>query len=145
MMERGLFALERDAWSAPFFDGAARGELLILRCGDCHEHSSPQARRCAFCSSDNVSWVPVSGQGRVVSWVAPHVREGDTTAPAYVVALVELSEGPWIYVHGSSDLRLDVDQDVTVGFTSVADGEPLPVVHVANDSPAAGDLSSARS
>ncbi|WP_408899780.1 Zn-ribbon domain-containing OB-fold protein (plasmid) [Nocardioides sp. R1-1] len=125
-MERGLFALERDAWSAPFFDAAARGQLLILHCDDCQNWSSPLARRCTFCSSERVTWAESDGRGEVVTWVVPHVRGGAGTEPAYVVAIVELPEGPWIYAHGPADLELHIGQQVAIGFMPVAGGEPLP-------------------
>ncbi|MFF2059919.1 Zn-ribbon domain-containing OB-fold protein [Rhodococcus qingshengii] len=125
-----LLQLQRDTWSAPFFDAAALGELVILRCQDCNEWSAPQARRCAFCSSDRVTWTKVTGQGEVVSWTAPHLREGQTTKPAYVVAIVQLPEGPWIYVQSRADIELRVGQVVTIEFASIDGGEHLPVISV---------------
>src|SRR5438309_366133 len=105
-----LLPLQRDAWSAPFFDAAACGQLLILRCGNCGQFSSPQARHCAFCSSAELEWVPSSGRGEIVTWTIPHRRESGTTEPAYVVAIVQLEEGPWIYVNGSPDAALRAGQ-----------------------------------
>jgi uncharacterized protein len=125
-----LLPLERDAWSAPFFDAAAREQLLILRCGNCGQFSSPQARHCAFCSSAELEWVPSSGRGEIVTWTVPHRREGGTTEPAYVVAIVQLEEGPWIYVNGSPDAALRAGQPVSITFAPVDGGESLPVLVV---------------
>lgn len=130
-----LLPLRRDAWSAPFFDAAARGTLLILRCADCQEYSAPQARRCAFCSSDRIDWIEAAGRGEVVTWTIPHVRDGDSTRPAYVVALVQLEEGPWLYAQGPATLELTVGQPATIEFCAVAGAEPLPVLTVENQPP----------
>ena len=123
-----LSILRRDAWSGPFFDAAARGRLVILRCEVCREWSAPQARRCAVCYSDDVEWVESSGRGVVVTWTTPHLRSADTTEAAYVVAIVELDEGPWIHAHGSPTLALYAGQPVSIGFSAVEGGEPLPVL-----------------
>ena len=125
-----LLPLQRDAWSTEFFDAAARGRLMALRCQDCHEWSGPQARRCAYCSSNQVSWAEATGHGKIVSWTAPHLRDGDSSRPAYVVALVELDEGPWIYAQGAADLELDPGHPVAITFAPVEGGEPLPVIAV---------------
>jgi uncharacterized OB-fold protein len=123
-----LLPLQRDAWSAPFFDAAARGQLLILQCGDCQESSAPQARHCAFCSSADLDWVPSAGRGEIVTWAVPHRREHGSTEPAYVVAIVQLEEGPWMYVNGPPDVALRAGQPVSITFAPVDGGESLPVL-----------------
>jgi uncharacterized OB-fold protein len=123
-----LLPLQRDAWSASFFDAAARGQLLILQCGNCRQFSAPQARHCAYCSSGALEWVPSAGRGEIVTWTVPHRREGGTTEPAYVVAIVQLDEGPWTYVHGSPDVALAAGQPVSITFAPVDGGEFLPVL-----------------
>ncbi|MGM5068713.1 Zn-ribbon domain-containing OB-fold protein [Rhodococcus qingshengii] len=125
-----LLPLRRDTWSAEFFDAAGRGQLMLLRCADCHEWSAPQARRCAYCFSDRVVWTAVSGRGAIVTWTMPHVRDGESTKPSYVVALVQLDEGPWIYAQGAAGLELVVGQVVTIEFAPVDGGELLPVLAV---------------
>jgi len=123
-----LLPLQRDTWSAPFFDAAARGQLLILRCGNCQQFSAPQARHCAYCSSGQLEWVESSGRGEVVTWTTPHRRDNGTTEPAYVVAIVQLDEGPWMYVNGSAGAALRAGQSVSISFTAVDGGEYLPVL-----------------
>ena len=123
-----LLPLQRDAWSTPFFDAAARGTLMILQCGSCQQFSSPQARHCAFCSSAELEWVPSAGRGEIVTWTVLHRRENGTTAPGYTVAIVQLQEGPWMYVNAAPDLALQAGQPVSIIFTPVDGGESLPVL-----------------
>jgi uncharacterized OB-fold protein len=88
----------RDATSAEFFDGTARGQFLIRRCV-AHGHASrPQARQCSVCGSSKLEWQPASGRARLVSWtVVPPRRSqaGDNGGASTVVVIGALDEGPW--------------------------------------------------
>ena len=55
-----LGATRRDEASAEFFDGAARGQLMIRRCERGH-FGAPTTLYCPVCGSDEVSWVPSAG------------------------------------------------------------------------------------
>jgi uncharacterized OB-fold protein len=125
-----LLPLTRDAWSAPFFDAALQGRLSVLRCDDCGKHSGPQARRCAYCSSERVAWVDSTGAGEIVTWTVPYRRDGQAAVADYVVAIVQLDEGPWIHVHGSPETTLHTGGRASIRFESVQDGEPLPILVV---------------
>jgi hypothetical protein len=46
------------------------------------------------------------------------------------VAIVQLEEGPWIYVQGSPDVVLRAGQPVSITFAPVDGGESLPVLVV---------------
>ena len=63
-----------DEASAPFFDGALRGELMLLRCQACGTYQSPMAyigvplrARCVTCFSGELTWAPSSGAIRTRS------------------------------------------------------------------------------
>lgn len=56
-----------DAWTRPFWDAAARHELLMPRCGKCGLFRWPPGPFCPACQSQKVEWVP-PGQGRVYSF-----------------------------------------------------------------------------
>ncbi len=84
-----------DADTQPFWDGVARGELLIQRCGSCGAWLWQPRPICSRCQTPGPTWTRVSGDGRVASWVVMR----PPTLPAYadkvpfVVLLVELDEG----------------------------------------------------
>jgi uncharacterized OB-fold protein len=127
-------AVQRDDRSAPFFDAAAKGQLLIKRCTGC-EHFLPPARiRCRVCQSALLEWVPASGAASLVSWIVVHGRpvSPDAEPERSWVGLVELEEGPWIYA-----ALVDVDESeltagvgLSVDFVTPADSEPLPVFRI---------------
>ena len=89
----------RDHESAEFFDGTARGELMIKRCVDCDHDSRPTALACPACWGSRFNWVSASGNAILVSWVVTHVRSSSTgeSAVSEPIGIVELDEGPWLH------------------------------------------------
>lgn len=84
-----------DAVSAPFWAAAARGELLVQECPSCgHRQFYPRAV-CTACGADPV-WLTCSGRGTVHTFTVirqNHAQPFRDELP-YVVAIVELEEGP---------------------------------------------------
>ncbi len=52
------FRIERDDASAPFFDAAREGRLLIRRCVSCGRLHPPSQQRCG--DSDELEWQATS-------------------------------------------------------------------------------------
>jgi len=90
-----------NADTAPFWEGAARGELRLQRCAACGHTQFPPRAICIQCHASAPGWRVASGRGRLVS----HTRVHRPPSPAfktglpYVVALVALEEGPRIMVN----------------------------------------------
>ncbi len=83
-----------DALERPFFEAAARGELLYQRCPKCrHAQFYPRAV-CTACGADP-EWATASGRGAVHTYTV--VRQNGVPPfkdeLPYVVAMVELPEG----------------------------------------------------
>ena len=76
-----------------FWDGTARGELLLQRCLACDSAYFPPQPFCPSCSSDDVEVVRATGRGWLSSYVITHRAAPGFEAP-YVIAVVELEEGP---------------------------------------------------
>ncbi|MFG2603972.1 Zn-ribbon domain-containing OB-fold protein [Streptomyces sp. NPDC048514] len=92
-----------DADGAPFWKYAARGELRVQACADCGEPRFPPRPCCPHCRSFTSEWQPVSGRGRVWSYVVPHpplLPDYAAQAP-YGVLVVELEEAPRIRLVGN--------------------------------------------
>lgn len=128
-------AVLRDADTAAFFDGTARGELLIRHCVVCGEYGALQERSCPSCGSQELTWTPARGTGTLVSWTAVHGRPPKDGGPASrtTVGLVELTEGPWLHarVVDAGQTAPTTGAAVTVSFerpTADAPGaEAVPV------------------
>ncbi len=99
--------------NAPFWDGAAAGELRFQRCRPCGHLRYPIAPICPACLSSDFAWEAVSGTGTVLSYVvferAYHPsREGRVP---YAVALIQTTEGPRMF----ADLAPGDEAVVAVG------------------------------
>jgi hypothetical protein len=108
--------------SQPFWDGVARGELLLQRCRACDEvFSLPASPCCPGCLGQDIAWFAASGRGTVFSFTVVHHAFHPAFAAdvPYVVADIELEEGP-IVVSNVSE-RPHIGMHVTVYF---ADGLP---------------------
>jgi uncharacterized OB-fold protein len=82
--------------SRVFWDGAKEKKLMLPRCTNCGQFWFPPSQRCRHCLSADFAWIESKGQGRIYSFVVYHrvyhpAFEQDVP---YVVAIVELDEGP---------------------------------------------------
>lgn len=114
----------------PFWEAVARGELRLQRCAACRRHRYPIAPVCPRCMAAEFAWEPVSGRGRVFSFVIFHqvyhrAFQGDVP---YNVALVQLEEGPFMFsnVVGIRNEDIRCDMPVGVVFEPVTDEVTLP-------------------
>jgi uncharacterized OB-fold protein len=116
-----------DRATAVFLDGIARGELLARRCPDGH-WNEPSAPVCSACGSTGLGWAPASGRATLVSWAVVHDRDGSGAA-SEVVGIVELAEGPWLWVRveATDPGRLEVGLPLSVRFAQLAHGAAVPV------------------
>ncbi|MBL1107454.1 OB-fold domain-containing protein [Streptomyces sp. 5-8] len=102
-----------DTDGAPFWEYAARGELRVQACGDCGEPRFPPRPCCPHCQSFASEWRPVSGRGRVWSYVVPHppLLPGYAEQAPYNVVVVELEEAPRIRLVGNVVARAGAPLD----------------------------------
>jgi uncharacterized OB-fold protein len=129
--------IARDEPSAPFFDAAADGRLLIRRCAACGHWIAPYMRmgvtldRCPACTSDRLEWAEASGRGTLVTWTVVHQagrRRADDEHGAHPVGVVELDEGPWLTARLDADgTDLAAGMELQVAFVRPGGGEPVPV------------------
>ncbi len=82
--------------SLAYWQAAKEHRLALPKCEDCSQFWFPPSRTCPHCLSTNVSFQNVSGRGKVFSFVTFHrvYRPAFAEDVPYVVALVELEEGP---------------------------------------------------
>ncbi|MEU6143207.1 Zn-ribbon domain-containing OB-fold protein [Streptomyces sp. NPDC047081] len=93
----------KDDDGAPFWRYAAEGELRVQACADCGELRFPPRPCCPHCQSFATEWRPVSGRGRIWSYVVPHpplLPDYAAQAP-YNVIVVELEDAPRIRLVGN--------------------------------------------
>lgn len=111
----------------PYWEGSARGELLIKKCNSCNQAYFYPRPLCPFCMSEETIWFKASGNGVVYSYThakrSPHFN---------FPALITLEEGPTIMsaVIGCDESEISVGQQVTVKFVETDAHGALPVFTV---------------
>jgi uncharacterized OB-fold protein len=120
-----------NADSRPYWEGAREGKLLLQRCGDCGTLRFFPRYLCTACGSDRTEWAEASGRGTVHSFTIVHraaFPEFQARTP-YVVALVDLEEGPRIMTNivGDDALAVSIGDAVVVEFEARGtDGAKVP-------------------
>ena len=120
--------------SRPFWDGARSRELWVQRCRSCGSHIFYPRYLCPRCSSSEIEWVRASGRGTVFTYTVArrptHPAFADRVP--YVIAVVELAEGPKLTTN-----IVDVDpDDVAIGLAVEASFEDVGDVTLVNFRPA---------
>lgn len=83
-------------WSQPFWDAAKQNKFVLKRCKACGFIDHPPYLYCTNCQSENHEWFEASGKAKLTAWavnvyMVPFPFWDDMP---YVVALIELPEGP---------------------------------------------------
>jgi len=102
----------------PFFDGIARGEVVVPWCAHCDDHVWPPRSHCIRCYTPVVGSRTLAGTGEVYSYAVVHRGEGAfAKRPPYVLAYIALDGGPTIMA------------DVVADGPAVAAGARVRLVH----------------
>ena len=119
-----------DPETEPYWAGARAGKLMLKRCRPCDRPFFYPRSHCPRCWSTDTVWVEATGRGVVYSFTV--IQHHDVPPfkdwVPYVVALVELAEGPRLVTHvvevDPSGVR--VGQPVEVVFDRIDDAVTLP-------------------
>jgi uncharacterized OB-fold protein len=114
-----------DPLTAPYFAGAARGELVVTRCASCGEYVWYPQEQCPH-DGGALEWVAVSGRATLFSWAV--VQRAFLPAFAdkvpFVTALVAIDEDPAVrlctYLVDADPSTLTADAPVVVTFRPLA-------------------------
>jgi uncharacterized OB-fold protein len=109
--------------TAPFWEAAAQGRLLVRTCTACgrgHHYPRPI---CPFCGSDRTEWREASGRGVIYSYSVMR-----RATPPYAIAYVSLDEGPTMMTNlvDCDFASLRIGQPVRVVWTPSDGGPPVP-------------------
>ena len=97
--------------TAPYWEAAADGTLLLRRCPDCELTFYYPRARCPDCLGDDVEWVEADGTGTVYAHTSTEtVAAWPEEDLPLVLAYVELDEGPRVMTNVRAD-----PEDVAVG------------------------------
>jgi uncharacterized OB-fold protein len=115
-----------NADSAPYWEGAKAGKLMLQRCADCGAVRFPPRHLCTACWSERTDWIEASGRGSVHSFTVIHRAPAPAFAERvpYVVALIDLAEGPRMLANivGTDSGNIAIDESVHLCFEPRGDG-----------------------
>ena len=121
-----------DDLTRPFWEAAARHQLVVQRCQDCEYFNHPPRPVCDACQSQRLTFVPVSGRGHIYTFTVmyqPNIAGFEQEIP-YINLLVELEEQPRLFM--VSNLPISAKENVRIGgavevyFVSVDEEITLP-------------------
>ena len=116
--------------SVPYWKAAKRHKLAIPHCKSCGHYWFPPSQRCTNCLSADMEWAEVSGRGKVYSFVTFHrvFHPAFEEEVPYVVALVELEEGPRMLTNviGIPPEEVRCEMKVKVTFDDVTPDATVP-------------------
>jgi hypothetical protein len=113
LSEDGRPIPRRTPISAPFFDAAREGRLILQRCPRDGFFAYPR-NRCPGCLRDDWQWDDLSGRGTLHSFTIDRVGHDPALARErpLIVVLVDLEEGPRL----ASRLVGCAPEDVRIGM-----------------------------
>ena len=117
--------------TAPFWEGAARGELRLQRCRGCDDTFFYPRASCPRCGSSEVEWFAASGRARLHTYLISHrPAPGFADQVPYAIAVVELEEGPRMMTNivgvANTPEQLVLDMPLEVAFEARGD-QQVPV------------------
>jgi uncharacterized OB-fold protein len=117
-----------DVEAQPFWDAAARRELVYQQCQTCGATQSYPRHRCMICHGTALGWKPSSRRGKIHSFTVVHRAPSDAfrSRVPYVLALVAL-EGFRLLVNLPEDRPEEaaIGRDIEIVFVN-AGGMWLP-------------------
>jgi uncharacterized OB-fold protein len=124
---------EPTALTRPYWEAAARGQLVVQRCAACGHLRFPPGPVCTKCLDERAEWHAVAGTATVLSHLVFHQGYGApwNAALPYSVVMVELDEGLRMFSDIADPDRQWIDADlvgrrVAVWFDPVAEGIAVP-------------------
>ena len=116
--------------SLPYWQAAREHRLALPKCEDCQKSWFPPSRTCPHCLSTKFSFENVSGKGKIFSFVTFHrvYRPAFAEDVPYVVALIELDEGPRLLsnIMGVTHDQVKCDMRVEVVFDDYDEEISIP-------------------
>lgn len=126
-------AIEKDRWTQPFWDAAARRELRFACCGECGAFRMPPTPFCPQCHSQDVEWVLSEGPAILHSYTVVDraiIPQMEDNLP-YVPAIVEFPEAQDVRlitnIVGSPIGALRIGASVHLHWADGPGGQLLPV------------------
>ena len=113
--------------TAPFWEATAEHRLILRKCNDCESVNWYPRVICPECGNMNTDWIEASGNGVVYSFTNNHRGQGPYRDADYVLAYVQLDEGPRIMTNivDCEPAAITIGARVAVVFHDTGEGPSL--------------------
>jgi len=102
-----------------FFDGLKEGKIYMTQCKKCGEKFFPPQVDCPTCLESNVDWIPLSGEGELLTCTMIFVKPSTYAHyPDYVVGIAQLKEGVRVLAWLKIDDPLKIKPKMKVRLTT---------------------------
>lgn len=121
---------KNNADTKEFWEGCKEHVIRVQKCGDCGHVRWPPSFLCPQCHSRETDWIISTGRGLVYTFVVNHIAYHPAFQEdlPYVVAIVELDEGPHLITNivGCDPSEVHCDIPVEVVWDDITDEFSLP-------------------
>jgi uncharacterized protein len=115
-----------DPTTEPFWQACAEGRLIVQRCTACGAHQFYPRPFCLACESTTLGWVECQGTGTIYSLTTMRLPVDPQLPPPYLLALVDLDEGPRLLTNIEAETAAIGDR-VRVAWRQRDGLPPLPI------------------
>ena len=114
-----------DAFNQEYWRAATRRQLVLQHCRQCDHYQFYGRPFCLHCESD-IQWVEVPGTGTVYSMTTVRRQLLPEPPVPYIVAVVELDEGPRMLTNIEGE-GVQIGDRVQVAWRDRENAPPLPI------------------
>lgn len=115
-----------DPTTEPFWQACLERKLMVQKCKSCGHHQFYPRPFCLSCEATSLAWAEVSGSGTIYSLTTIRLPVTDELPPPYLLALVDLDEGPRLLTNIEGE-KASIGDRVQVAWRARGDLPPLPV------------------
>ena len=121
---------EVTAETAPFWEAAKEGRLLVQHCNTCGAESFPPRSICRACHGRETGFAEVTSSGTVYSFTVNYQHWLPQLEVPFVLVLVEFADHPGVRIAGRlrdcEPDKVGIGMQVEVGFQPGPDGFAIP-------------------
>ncbi len=118
-----------DPTTEPFWTACGDHRLVVQHCGACGSHQFYPRPFCLACESNALEWTEAKGTGTIYALTTVRLAVVEDLSPPYLLALVDLDEGPRLLTNIVSGPARIGDR-VHVDWRSREGLPPVPVFRV---------------
>lgn len=103
-----------------FFEGLKEGKIHMTQCKNCGEKFFPPQADCPKCLESNMDWIPLSGEGQLLTCTIIFVKPSTYTHyQDYVVGISQMKEGVRVLAWLNIDDPKKIKPKMKVQLTTV--------------------------